>query len=151
MPCRWSTPNWQGRGGSAADKRGQSMYDHRTCKRQRYAREGSYKVGGGLGVAVRTHHAGLDTGRAWWAVDGAQSACEWSALPPPTERDYPLAKGVNVHAHTQREVGEMEEESGDELCDRTAAPVPQVGGIGGEQGCMGAALPATTAGAGEFG
>jgi hypothetical protein len=41
-----------------------------------------------------------DTGRAWWAADGAWSACGRveraacaAALPPPAERDYPLAKG----------------------------------------------------------
>ena len=53
---------------------------------------------------------------------------------------------------SEAEVGEEEEESDDEFCDRTTAPVPnQVGGTGGEQGCVGAALPATAAGSGEFG
>jgi hypothetical protein len=50
-------------------------------------------------------------------------------------------------------VEEEEAESDDELCDRTTAPVPkwEVRGTGREQGCVGAALPATTAGSGEFG
>jgi hypothetical protein len=54
---------------------------------------------------------------------------------------------------SEAEVGEEEEESDDEFCDRTTdnSASAQVGGTGGEQGCVGAALPATTAGSGEFG
>jgi hypothetical protein len=48
-----------------------------------------------------------DTGRAWWAADGAWSTCgrvERAAVQqrcPPAERDYPLAKGGNnTHTNT---------------------------------------------------
>jgi hypothetical protein len=47
------------------------------------------------------HHAGLARYRAWWAADGAWSACgrvERAAVrqrcPPPAERDCPLAQEV---------------------------------------------------------
>jgi hypothetical protein len=50
----------------------------------------------------------------------------------------------------RRQVEEEEEDSDDGFCDRTAASA-QVGGTGREQGCVGAALPATAAGSGEFG
>jgi hypothetical protein len=62
------------------------------------------------------HRAGLlarYTGRAWWAADGARSACgrveraavrQCGSAAPPAERDYPLAKGSNntrvTHTHT---------------------------------------------------
>jgi hypothetical protein len=48
------------------------------------------------------------------------------------------------------EVEEVEKESDDKFCDRTTAPVHQVGGTGWEQGYVGAALPATAAGAGSL-
>jgi hypothetical protein len=48
-------------------------------------------------------------------------------------------------------VEEEEEESDDEFCDRTTAPVPKWEVLAGNMGCVGAALPATTAGPGEFG
>jgi hypothetical protein len=56
---------------------------------------------------------GPDTGRAWWAADGAWSACgrvERAALrqrcPPPAERDCPLQREVtatfHIHASSQQ-------------------------------------------------
>jgi hypothetical protein len=52
---------------------------------------------------------------------------------------------------SEAEVEEEEEESDDEFCHRTTAPVPKWEVLAGKQGCVGAALPATTAGSGESG
>jgi hypothetical protein len=48
---------------------------------------------------------------------------------------------------SEAEVEEEEEESDDEFCDRTTAPVPKWEVLAGNRAvCVGAALPATTAG-----
>ena len=74
---------------------------------------------------------------------------------PQTQDQRPLQRRqIKQNAEeSEAEVGQEEEESDDEFCDRTTAPVPkwEVLAAGGEQGCVGAALPATAAGSGEFG
>jgi hypothetical protein len=53
---------------------------------------------------------------------------------------------------SEAEVEEEEEESDDEFCDRTTSPVPKWEVLAMNRAvCVGAALPATAAGSGEFG
>jgi hypothetical protein len=66
------------------------------------------------------------------------------------------SKGAQTSSDEESEAEveeEEEEESDDEFCDRTTAPVPKWEVLAGNRAvwCVGAALPATTAGSGECG
>jgi hypothetical protein len=71
----------------------------------------------------------------------------------PCGREQGRSDQTSSDEESKAEVEVEEEERNDEFCDRTTAPVPkwEVLAGNGEQGCVGAALPATTAGAGELG